>query len=89
MLANRTSPVVRPLILAMALALGTAHAAEPGSDDAEVHALLQQLSQRLEQQEAEIKRLRGQVHELEMSQRRRFRRRAGGDHAGRAAGTAR
>ena len=71
MLANRTSPVVRPLILAMALALGTAHAAEPGSDDAEVHALLEQLSQRLEQQEAEIKRLRGQVHELEMSQRGR------------------
>ncbi len=69
--ANRTSPVVRPLILAMALALGTAHAAEPGSDNAEVHALLQQLSQRLEQQEAEIKRLRGQVHELEMSQRGR------------------
>ena len=71
MRATSTSPVVRPLILAMALALGTAHAAEPGTDDAEVRALLQQLSQRLEEQEAEIQRLRGQVTELEMAQRGR------------------
>ncbi|OHE84004.1 MAG: hypothetical protein A2579_08445 [Lysobacterales bacterium RIFOXYD1_FULL_69_11] len=71
MRATTTSPVIRPLILAMALALGTAHAAEPGTDDAEVRALLQQLSERLAEQEAEIQRLRGQVTDLEMAQRGR------------------
>lgn len=74
-------PSCSSLYLAIALALaGTAHAAEPSSipvtvldasDDSGLRAQLQRFGDQLEAQQREIRRLRQQVEDLELSQRGR------------------
>lgn len=60
------------MFVAIALALGgTAYAAEPAAKDGEILARLSELADQVSAQQAEIERLRAQVHELEMSQRGR------------------
>lgn len=64
-------PMLSPLVLAIALALGgQARAGEPGTDP-DVLARLQQLTEQLAAQQAEIERLRDQVEDLELAQRGR------------------
>lgn len=60
-----------PLCLAIALALGKAHAAEPGRNDDAVLVELRKLSERVAAQQAEIERLRGQLQELQLTERGR------------------
>jgi hypothetical protein len=68
----RTSPAYAPLFIAIAFALGgTARAAEPVTQDDAVLERLEDLTERLAAQEAEIQRLRMQVEELELAQRGR------------------
>lgn len=60
-----------PLCLAIALALGKAHAAEPDRNEDAVLAELRKLNERVAAQQAEIERLRGQVQELQLADRGR------------------
>lgn len=65
------SPAYAPLFVALTLALaGTARAAEPAGPDAVIERL-DELTERLAAQEAEIRRLRAQVEELELARRGR------------------
>ncbi|GHA87139.1 transporter [Cognatilysobacter bugurensis] len=64
-------PAFAPLFIAVALALGgTAHAAEPVSQDV-LLARLDALAGQVEAQQAEIARLRAQLEEVELAQRGR------------------